>query len=126
MGSGKIAFELGNVANVRTTERIDRLVGVTDDGEGCPRVSVVGLSSQLVNECVLRMVSVLILVHQDVTELLAVHICHMRKGTKQEHGLGNQVIEVERVCCPQSSGVFAEYGQERGFILVARVDRPRI
>ena len=37
LGAGVVALELGDVADVGAAERVDRLVGVADDGEGCRR-----------------------------------------------------------------------------------------
>ena len=60
------------------------------------------------DERILSVVRVLVLIDQDVTELLAVVVRHVWECAEQEHGLRNQVIEVESVRCLQSTGVAAE------------------
>ena len=61
-GVGEVVLELEDVADVGAAERIDRLVGVTDDQQ-------IGLGvGQLLDQLVLRVVGVLVLVDQDVPE----------------------------------------------------------
>ena len=88
LGTAEVLFEFRNVSNICATERIDRLVGVTYDSQGCrlwqctgARVNQVWVvlcerrvnrHGQLANQRILSVVGVLIFVDQDVAELALV------------------------------------------------------
>ena len=73
------------------------------------------------NKRVLRVVGVLVLVDEDVPKAPAVDIRNLRERAEQIHGLGDEVVEVERVGALQSSLVVAEDLDEEALGGVAHV-----
>ena len=109
-GVREVLLEVQDVADVGAPERVDRLVRVTHDhelgrldplggqpvaGGGQRLVHLVG--AELVDQRVLRVVGVLVLVDEDVTEPATVGLPHLGEGLEQVHGHHDQVVEVERV-----------------------------
>jgi hypothetical protein len=106
-GIGVVALELLDVADGRSAERIDRLVGIADDNE-LPRGELRSARAhQLLDEDVLRVVGVLVLVHEDVPESTAVVLRHVREELEDGHGRGDEVVEVEGVRAAQPALVVA-------------------
>ena len=110
-------------------ERVDRLVGVTDHhqlGRACDRSSSeLGragllhlLGAQLVDQGVLRVVGVLVLVDQHVTEPAPPGLAHRRERPEQVHGHHQQVVEVEGVGLAEAALVL---GVRRGVGLLLAV-----
>ena len=77
---------------------------------------------QLADERVLRVVGVLVLVHQEVPEPALVERRDLGEGTEQVHGLRNEVVEVERVRAVQLGRVAPEQLEEHDLRRVVRVD----
>ena len=108
LGVREVLFEVLDVADVRAAERVDRLVGVADDGDpgrplpsGCHGVRLGPLprihAGQLPHEHVLRVVGVLVLVDEDVAELVPVVFGDHRAAAQQFDGAHDQVVEVHGV-----------------------------
>ncbi len=111
-GARKIPFKLGDVADVGTAERINRLVRITHHREGCARNFAIltpgkrrtlrdmlrsDSPGELTNERVLCVVGVLVFVHQNMAKTRLVFCCNLGKSSKEIHRLTNQVIKVERL-----------------------------
>ena len=88
---GKVALELQNVADVGSAPRVDRLIFVTN------HTDVVVLASEQLHQLVLRTVSVLVLVDQDVLVTLVITAAHFGRTLEQSHGLEQQIVKVERI-----------------------------
>ena len=89
--AGKSFGEGQDVVNVRPTERVDALRVVAHHAD----VPVLG--SQLKHDAVLGKVGVLILVHKDVFEMLAVLGQHLRMVAEKQESIEQQVVEVHRI-----------------------------
>ncbi len=112
-----VPLELQDVADGGAPERVNRLVGVADDAQfrgrdrlrgrggagwtGADHVSVdrvpIGAAGQLPHQHVLRMVRVLVLVHEHVPEPAPVVLGRARERLQQVDRRHNQIVEVERV-----------------------------
>ena len=93
-----VALELQDVADRRTAEGVDGLVGVADDRQLGRLVRRVRLGlGEFPDEDVLGVVGVLVLVDQHVPEPAAVVIGHRREVLQQPHRGHDQVVEVQRV-----------------------------
>ncbi len=100
-----VLLELEDVADGRTAEGVDRLVGVADDAQFGGRH--LGLrrdvdrlfegADQFADEGVLGVVGVLVLVDQDVPEAAAVVLGDVREDAQHVDRRHDQVVEVERV-----------------------------
>ncbi|GAB3863819.1 hypothetical protein GCM10027610_111160 [Dactylosporangium cerinum] len=90
-GVGIVALELEDVADRGAAERIDRLVGVTDDAQ------LAGAADELLHQHVLRVVGVLVFVDEDVAEPAAIGLGDLGVALQQVHHAHDQVVEVERV-----------------------------
>ena len=86
-----VLLELQDIANRGSTERVDRLICVTHNGE------VAGWTNEFTDEDVLRVVRVLILVDQHVPELLAIARRDLGVVLHKPHGLDDDVVEVHRI-----------------------------
>ena len=108
--TGKITLKFGDVANVSPSESVNRLVRVTHHRERCAGNGAIicarcrrllghtfrgNRSSELPNERVLRVVCVLILIHQDVAKARLILGCHIRERPEQIHRLANQVVKIK-------------------------------
>ena len=127
-----VALELDDVADVRASEGVDRLVRVADDGEGCRtevsaplqverQVVLLDRAGEFADERVLRVVGVLVLIDQDVPEAALVQGRHLGEGTEQIDRLPDQVVEVEGVRRLQAAGVLAEDVEEDPLLRVIEV-----
>ena len=95
-----VAFELFDVADRGSAECVDRLIGVTDDaqfGRGDGMVGLSGSADQFTHKHVLRMVGVLVLVDEHVTEAAAVVLGDLGKRLQKRNGLTDEIVEVECV-----------------------------
>ena len=109
-----VLLELDDVADRRAAERIDRLVGVTDDAQVGHRhalsrarvaLGIDGFDAarrlltpgEFTHEHVLRVVRVLVLVDEDVAEAAPVVLGHLRERLQDRHRRHDDVVEVERV-----------------------------
>ena len=126
-GVGEVGLEVHDVADVRAAERVDRLVGVADHHElrrldphllrvlRVLRIALVGhrqrvaggvlrvVAAQLVHEGVLRVVGVLVLIHQHVPEASAIGLAHLGEGLEEPHRRHDEVVEVQRVGIDETS-----------------------
>ena len=107
VGVRVVLLEVRNIADIRATEGINGLVGVTHHGQlsrghgvrvgaavrRCLRVG----ADQFTHQLVLSVVGVLVFVHEDVAELAAVVVCDFGELLQQEDGAANQVVKVEGV-----------------------------
>ena len=107
VGVRVVLLEVRNIADIRATEGVDGLVGVTHHsqlgrghgvrvGAAVSRRLRVG-ANQFTHQLVLGVVGVLILVHEDVAELAAVVVGDFGELLQQEDGAANQVVKVEGV-----------------------------
>ena len=108
----KIALKLGDVANVCAAEGINRLVGIPHHGEGgTGQRSIAGGRNRRVfgdvlggnragefsNQRILRVVGVLVLIHQNVPKPGLIFRRHLGKSPEQVHGLADEVVEIKRL-----------------------------
>ena len=137
VGAGEILAKFEDVPDVGTPERIDRLVGITNDRQGRRIDAALGVvehrrgfdrhvlglhrSCEFMNQFVLRLVGVLVLVHKHVAESTLVQSPNFGERAKQEHGLADEIVEVECVRASQFLGVTAEDFEEHHFVRVVRV-----
>ena len=105
---GKILFEILNVADVGSAERVDGLVGITHHGDPrrphAPRADGAHVrvfagvhACELTDEHILRMVRVLVFVHEDVAEFAVVVLRDVWAGAQQLHRAYDQVVEIHGV-----------------------------
>ena len=102
LGAGEVLLEGEDVADRRTAERVDRLVGVADHHQlgrrrGRAVVVRVVLAAELADQRVLRVVGVLVLVDEHVAEAAAVVLTDFGEGLQQVDRGHQQVVEVQRV-----------------------------
>jgi len=107
---------------VAPPERVDGLVGVTDDRQLARDQLPTGRPHQLAHQDVLRMVGVLVLVDQHLAEPAPVVLGHSGEGLQQVDRRHDQVVEVQRVRLPQPRLVA---GVDRRQHLVEAVRRAR-
>ncbi len=88
---GEGALELQDVADVRAAPAVDGLVGVADHADVAVRLA------QQLDDLVLRVVRVLELVDEDVSEALLVRRTHVVTGLQQVRRHHEQIVEVEGV-----------------------------
>ena len=107
VGVRVVLLEVRDIADIRAAEGVNGLVGVTHHGQlggghgvrvgaavsRCLRVG----ADQFTHQLVLGVVGVLVLVHEDVTELAAVVVRDFRELLEQKDGAANQVVKVEGV-----------------------------
>ena len=124
-GVGEVALEVLDVADRRTPEGIDRLVGVAHHAQFRGRYAVVFHSGvgaahpdQLAHQHVLGVIGVLVLVDQDVAEAPPVVLGDLRVALQQRHRLADQVVEVQRVGRPQPALVLGvDLGDDPGEVI---------
>ena len=102
-----VLLEVRDIADIRTAEGVDGLVGVTHHGQLGGRHGIrVGAAvsrclhvgaDQFTHQLVLGVVGVLVLVHEDVAELAAVVVRDFGELLEQKDGAANQVVKVEGV-----------------------------
>ena len=93
----EVALELGDVADARAAEGVDRLVRVADHAQLTRLGTGVRGRDQLADQHVLRVVRVLVLVDEDVAEPAPVVLGDVRQPLQQRDRLHDQVVEVEGV-----------------------------
>ena len=91
MRAGEVALEVEDVPDVGAPEPVDRLVVVAHHAH------VALLAGEQLQQPVLRVVGVLVLVHQDPAERVAVALGDVVEQLEQVHGAEQQVVEVHRV-----------------------------
>ena len=91
MRLAEVALELEDVADVGAAEGVDRLIRVADGAD------VAVFLRQQLQEPVLRVVRVLVLVHEDVAERLLPAVTSLREALQHLDGEHQQVVEVDRV-----------------------------
>ena len=128
-GVGKVPFEVLDIADRRSAERVDGLVGVADNTE-LGRRNRIGVRSgdtgQLTDQHVLGVVGVLILVDEDVPETPAVVLGDLRVPLQHRHRLPDQVVEIQRVRAAQASLILTEnLGHDAGQVIGTSPGRPR-
>ena len=101
-GVREVTFEVEDVADVGTAERVYGLIRVAD------REQVAMPRRQELRDAVLRVVGVLVLVDQQVREDLLPAVADVVEALEQIHGAHEQVVEVHRVRLVQSSLVLDE------------------
>ena len=92
---GEVGSEFQYVVNVGTPEGVDALRIVTHHADA------VVLLCQLFHDQMLGEVGVLVLIHQDILELIAVSLQHIGMIAEQYVGLHQQVVEIHAVACAQ-------------------------
>ena len=100
---GIVLFKVEDVADIRTAPAVNGLVVITDDAQ------VAALIGEQLDHHVLGIVGVLILVHHDVTEALAVAVQHRRMIRQQFQRLDQQIIEVQGIVGLQAGLVLQEH-----------------
>ena len=88
---GKIFLELQNVADVRASPGINRLVLVADGAD------VVVRPGKHPHELILRTIGVLILIHQHVLKAAVVVFADRGHCFQQTYGFEQQVVEIQGV-----------------------------
>ena len=92
----EILLELENIADIRAAPAVNRLVVVADDAHVMP------LSCQQAHEHILRVVRILIFVHVDIVEPVAVRLQHRRMLHEQFERFNEQIVEIQRVRAAQT------------------------
>ena len=90
LGSRKILLEAQDVLDLRPPERIDALRIVSH------HTNIAVTCSQLADDDILGKVGVLILVHQNVSELLLIFGQYIGPVTHQDIGIEQQVVKIHR------------------------------
>ena len=90
-GLAKILFEIEDVAEIRAAPFVNRLVGVTDDGNVSVRLG------KPPNQQVLRPVGVLVLVDHHILELVRIELAHLLRRFEQLDRLQQEIVEIQRV-----------------------------
>ena len=85
----KCTFKIQDIADVGTTELINRLVIIAYHAE------VFIFSGQKLNQTKLRRVGILVLIHHDIAETLLIIFQHIRIRLEQIHGFKNKIIEIQ-------------------------------
>ena len=106
-GIGIVALELFNVADRGTSEGIDRLVRITHDTQLSGRKFWSAGTHKFAHQHILRVISVLILVDEDVAEPTVITLSYVGKKLQQGDGRRDEVVEVERIGTTQPSLVLA-------------------
>ena len=86
--------EIENIIDIRSTERVDTLRIIPY------HTNTLILFRQLEYDAMLRIVRILILIHQYITELLPVTDQHLRKVTEQNISIHQQIVEIHRSRLP--------------------------
>ena len=107
VGVRVVLLKVRDIADIRTTEGVDGLVGVTHHGQlgrghgvrvgaavsRCLRMG----ANQFTHQLVLGMVGVLVLIYEDVAELAAIVVRDFGELLEQKDGAANQVVKVEGI-----------------------------
>ena len=100
LGFGKILLKLQNVADVRATPGINRLIFITHSAD------VVMSARQETHQFVLRTVRVLIFVNHDVLVAPVVVVANLWHGFQKAYGLKQKIVEIESVGLAQLLAIF--------------------
>ena len=103
-GARKITLKFRDVANIGTPESVNRLIGITHHRQRCSRQTAIfssrdrrgfgnqrrgNLPGQFANQGILRVVCVLVLIHQHMPKACLIGRGHFGEGPKQIHSLAN-------------------------------------
>ena len=99
-GVGECFFEFEDVSDVRASERVDRLVAVTDDED------VAVFVGKFEHHVVLCGVGVLVFVDKDVLEALPVVVKNVGVVVEKFDCDSEEVIEVHGACYSEASLIF--------------------
>ena len=102
-GISVLVFKVEDVFDGGSSEFIDTLVIIAD------HTDVVVTACQQADQQKLRIVGVLVLVHHDVAEAVAVLFQHIRELLEDAHGEDDDVVKVQRVGCLQALLVVVVY-----------------
>ena len=103
---GEVLLEVEDVAHVGAPEAVDRLAVVAHDRQVAValqahpttvRGGLAAAADEQLQEPVLRVVGVLVLVHEHVAEGVGVALAHLLEQLHHAHGAKQQVVEVHRV-----------------------------
>ena len=89
-------FEVKNIVNVCTTERIDTLIVITHNTDTTMCLS------QLADDTNLCIVCVLILVYQDIFKLLSILLSNLFVITEEQEGIKLNIVKIHCICLPTS------------------------
>ena len=101
-----IPLEFLNITNRGTTERINRLIRITDHTQLARGNRSARLANQFSHQTILRMVSVLILINQHMAETPPIGFSHLGVIDKNRHNQSNKIIKIDRVGLPQPPLVY--------------------
>ena len=90
-----VLLELQDQPHIRATPAVDALIVIADHAD------VPALVGKQLHELVLRVVDVLILVHQHVMESFVILLEGLRARLEELHGHHQQVIEIQRIALAQ-------------------------
>ena len=89
--------KIENIVNIGTTEGVDTLCIIPHHTD---MLMVLG---KLQHDAVLCKIGILILIHQNVTELVLITRQHLGVVPEQQECVEQQIVEVHRICCRQRS-----------------------
>ena len=112
LGTNKVSFKLSDVTNVCTTKCINGLIRVSYDRQVGRAQLLSGFFievcvltwqrfGQLSNQCILGVVSVLILINQNVTKALLIASTNLGKVTKKIDSFNYQIIKIKCIITHQ-------------------------
>ena len=107
-----VALEIENVLDLGAAERVDALRVVSDHAHAVVKLR------QAAYDDVLRIVGVLILVHEHIPELLLVAGQHVLAVTQQYVGLQQQVVEIHRSVLLAALAIDVVYVAELRYLLL--------
>ena len=90
-GTGKVALEVQDIADLRATPGVDRLIIVTHHAQ------MPTIASQRLDHVVLHLVGILKFVNQKVRKTMAVSVANLGMFPEQAHRLQQQISEVHGV-----------------------------
>ena len=94
----ELLFKLQNIRDRCTAEFVDTLVVITDHAD------VLIITCQQAGEHILRVVGILILVHEHIAELALVVFKHLGVVLQQQHGFHDNIVEIQ--CTGLFHGLF--------------------
>ena len=86
----ELLFKLQNIRDRCTAELVDTLVVIADHAD------VLIITCQQAGEHILRVVGILILVHENIAELALIVFQHLGVVLQQQHGFHDNVVEIQR------------------------------
>ena len=99
---GIVLLKIEDVADIRAAPAVDGLIVVSHDAE------VAALVGEELDHHILGVVGVLILVHHDIAEALAIALQHRRMIRQQLEGLDKQIVKVQGVVGLQAGFILQE------------------